>query len=172
MEDADENMDDFQGSSELKCNYLVIKKDLEAFLGYILTQCEDMKEVKTILDYNPDDSDDDELDDSDTNWQVALYKGHTHLVSNRNFQQYIWRKMTGDGAMNTQIPFESLADKVPNVGPISKFGMKRALWNFKNIPLTMWTFLFYIIVVLSTQKVVSTDCLAISVKGCTSPCSE
>ena len=76
MENADENMDDFQGSSELKCNYLVIKKELEVYLGDILTQCEDMQEVKTILDYNPDDDDDDELDDSDTNWQVALYKGH------------------------------------------------------------------------------------------------
>ena len=66
MKDADENMEDFQGSSELKCSYIGIKKDLEVFLVGILDQCKNMCEDK-------DDDDYDELDDSATNCQKALY---------------------------------------------------------------------------------------------------
>eukprot|EP00092_Neocalanus_flemingeri_P022995 GFUD01024927.1.p1 GENE.GFUD01024927.1~~GFUD01024927.1.p1 ORF type:complete len:782 (-),score=177.44 GFUD01024927.1:193-2538(-) len=142
MKDADSNVEDFQGSSELKSNYIGIKKKLEAFTGGILTQCRSMHEVKTILDHNPEDDDDDELDDAYTNWQVALFEGHKDLVSHPNFQRYLWRKMTGDGSINKEIPFKFLADKIPNLSSTSKFRMKRALWNIKNIPLTILTFLF------------------------------
>eukprot|EP00092_Neocalanus_flemingeri_P034837 GFUD01037911.1.p1 GENE.GFUD01037911.1~~GFUD01037911.1.p1 ORF type:complete len:776 (+),score=151.98 GFUD01037911.1:147-2474(+) len=153
MADADHNMEDFQGSSELKDSYKFIKEKLEAFTGGILTQCRGMHEVKTILDHNKDDDDDDELDDAYTNWQEALFKGHKDIVSHPNFQQYLWRKMTGDGSINTEIPFKFLTDKPNEVGvsekkkkknlsSTTKFRMKRVLWNIKNFPLTILTFLF------------------------------
>eukprot|EP00092_Neocalanus_flemingeri_P076011 GFUD01094242.1.p1 GENE.GFUD01094242.1~~GFUD01094242.1.p1 ORF type:complete len:767 (-),score=165.01 GFUD01094242.1:60-2360(-) len=149
MEHADHNMEDFQGSSELKDNYNFIKKKLEAFIGGILTQCRGMHEVKTILDHNPDDDDDDELDDAYTNWQEALFTGHKDIVSHPNFQQYLWRKMAGDGSINTEIPFKFLKD-IPNLGSTTKSRMKRVLWNIKNFPLTILTFLFcYPFVVLT-----------------------
>ena len=146
MEDADKNMDDFQGSSELKCNYVLIKKKLEAFLAGLLTQCKGMEEVRTILDYNKEDDDDDDLDDADTNWQMALFKGYKDLVSHPNFQQYLWRKMTGDATHHLpaihRMPLDCLTQQIPHI--------KRGLWNIKNIPLTIFTFIFcYPFVVLA-----------------------
>ena len=149
MDNADQNMEDFQGSSELKDNYDDIKKNLEDFSGSILTQCRGLKEVKTILDHNPEDDDDDELDDAETNWQVALFNGYKNLVSHPNFQQYLWRKMTNEGSVNTKIPLKSITDKIPNLKPSTKTGIGRALWNIKNIPLTILTFFCYPFVVLA-----------------------
>ena len=112
IEYAQENTGDFQGSNELKSRYYCIVNKLEAFTGGILTQCKGMHEVTTILDHNPEDDDDDELDEADTNWQVALYRGYKDMVSHPNFQQYLWRKMTGDGSVNNHIPLEKFVDKM------------------------------------------------------------
>ena len=142
MEDADENMEDFQGSSEMKCYYVDIRKELEVFLVSILDKCENMCEVKTLLEHNPGDDDDDELDDSDNNWQMALHKGHKKLVSHPNFQQYLWRKMTGEESVHSNIPLSSLTDNIPSKGLITKFRVRRALWNLKNVPLTLLSFFF------------------------------
>ena len=142
MSEADENMEDFQGSSEMKRNYLDIKQELEAFMVAILNQCQDMDEVKTILEHNPKDNLDDELDESENNWQLALHKESKHLVSHPNFQQFLWRKMIGDGSVVTQIPLSSLADKIPEIGPMTNVRIKRLFWNLKEVPLTLLTFLF------------------------------
>eukprot|EP00092_Neocalanus_flemingeri_P012459 GFUD01013432.1.p1 GENE.GFUD01013432.1~~GFUD01013432.1.p1 ORF type:complete len:765 (-),score=167.64 GFUD01013432.1:60-2354(-) len=164
MKDADSNVEDFQGSSELKSNYIGIKKKLEAFTGGILTQCRSMHEVKTILDHNPDDDDDDELDDAYTNWQVALFTGHKDIVSHPNFQQYLWRKMAGDGSINTEIPFKFLKD-IPNLGSTTKSRMKRVLWNIKNFPLTILTFLFCYPFVVLTDFLRKGDILFVNPKA-------
>ena len=90
-----------------------------------MNQCQDMDELKTLLEHDPGDNDDDELDTSLTNWQLALYKGSKHLVSHPNFQQFLWRKMIGDGSVVTKIPLSSIAESIPDIGPLTNVRIKR-----------------------------------------------
>ena len=64
-----------------------------AFTEDLLDQCEDMVEVKMILNYS--NSYEDEQCEN-TNWNVALWEGHREFVSHHYYQQFIWEKMTGD----------------------------------------------------------------------------
>jgi len=54
----------------------------------------------------------------------------------------LWRKMIGDGSVVTQIPLSSVANKIPEIGPMNNVRIKRLFWNLKEIPLTLLTFLF------------------------------
>ena len=63
------------------------------FTGELLDQCEDMDEVKLILNY----SNSDEMEQCEnTNWNIALWEGHKEFVSHHYYQQFIWERMTGD----------------------------------------------------------------------------
>ena len=139
MEKTKDYKQGFQGSSELKSSYVSIFENLERFLEGILTQCKGINEVSTILDHNAEDDDDDELDDAEANWQIALNSGYKGIVSHPNFQQYFWKKLTGDGRLNTHIPLEGKIDKLKTRTGI-KMMMKRCSWYMKNIPLTLLTF--------------------------------
>ena len=139
MEKTKDYKEGFQGSSELKSSYVSIFENLERFIEGILTQCKGINEVSTILDHNAEDDDDDELDDAEANWQIALNSGYKGIVSHPNFQQYFWKKLTGDGRINTHIPFEGKIDQLKTTTRI-KMMMKRCSWYMKNIPLTLLTF--------------------------------
>jgi len=152
MQHADECMEDFQGTSNMGKEYIAIKVKLEEFLVDILNLCGSMQEVDTLLEHNPLDDDDDELDEHENNWQKALHRGYKTFVSHPNFQQYIWSEMTGAGALYEYhgVPFASLVDKMPSTGLFCKVRVRRIFWGLKNIPLTLLSFLLcYIPVVLA-----------------------
>ena len=140
MEKAKACMQDFQGSNELKSNYATTLQNLEAFTEGILTQCKGINEIRTLLDHNPEDDDDDELDDAETNWQIALNAGYKGIVSHPNFEQYLWKKIKGPG--RTDFPILNKEIERLNLPTSIKLNMRRATWCMKNIPLTLFTFLF------------------------------
>ena len=150
IKEAMENMEDFQGSSEMKNNYNEIKNELELFLVQILDQCENMDDVCTILEHNPDDeNDDDEIVTSLSNWRTALYKRNKPVVSHPNFQQFIWKRWKGEASDLNQIPLSSLVETRPVKGVFNKHRVHKFLWYLKNIPITLFNFFFcYTVVVL------------------------
>jgi len=73
--------------------YKKVGKSCIAYTEDLLDQCEDMDEVKLILNY----SNSDEMEECEnTNWNIALWEGHKEFVSHHYYQQFIWEKMTGD----------------------------------------------------------------------------
>eukprot|EP00092_Neocalanus_flemingeri_P100835 GFUD01128833.1.p1 GENE.GFUD01128833.1~~GFUD01128833.1.p1 ORF type:complete len:954 (-),score=174.91 GFUD01128833.1:65-2926(-) len=73
--------------------YKKVGRACKEFTEDLLDQCEDMGEVKLILNYS--NSEDVEQCEN-TNWNVALWEGHKEFVGHHYYQQFIWEKMTGD----------------------------------------------------------------------------
>ena len=159
MAKAQENMEGFYGSTEMKDNYMEIQKELEDFSVEILDQCKNMDQVKILLEHNPDDDDDDELDDSENNWQVALYTHNKRFVSHPNFQQHIWWKLLGDRSADI-ISSSSLSSDV--LGPVNKMRVKRGLTVMKYVPLTLFNFIFCYIFATSADLFRKADLLFVS----------
>ena len=164
MERAKDYKHGFQGSNELKLNYVSIFDNLEAFIEGILTQCKGIDEVRTLLDYNADDDDDDELDDAEANWHIALNCRYKGIVSHPNFQQYFWNKLSGDGKLETHIPHGRTIDKL-KIPTAIRIKMRIVSFDMKNIPLTLLTFFCCYIPVVFIDLFKNADILFVKPKA-------
>jgi len=73
--------------------YEKVGKACITFTEELLDHCEDMEEVKLILNYSNSDN----LEECENaNWNIALWEGHKKFVGHHFYQQFIWEKMTGD----------------------------------------------------------------------------
>jgi len=74
--------------------YKEIREKCHKFTEDILEQCGNAKEVATILEYSPNEDDDE--NNENTNWHLALWEDHKNFVGNHYFQHFLWEKITGE----------------------------------------------------------------------------
>ena len=125
-----EDFDETAGrSSNLNSNYIAIKEELDAFSSSILTQCKDMREVKTILEHRPVATKTETWKQS--NMMKALWEGRKDFVAHPYYQEYLHKQMAGTVALP----------------PDSQF--RNARWCLRNVPYALLLFCCYPIVVFA-----------------------
>ena len=108
----------------LKNSYLRIKEDLETFSRGVLTACQNMEEVETILEQQPlpDNADD---RPKQRNYMKALWEGRVEFVGHPYYQAYFNKRLTGNAT-----------------GPLHP-----VLWHLIHMPLALLLFTCYPLVV-------------------------
>ena len=84
--EADNFANSFRGVVEMKKGCQQIKDTLENFTHDLMFHCTDENEAGTILEHNPEDNDDDELDSEEKNWQKSLWEGRKSFVCHPYYQ--------------------------------------------------------------------------------------
>ena len=84
--EADNFANGSRGVVEMKKGCQRIIDTLEKFTHDLLFHCTDEDEVETILEHNPEDNDDDELDSEEKNWQKALWESRKSFVCHPYYQ--------------------------------------------------------------------------------------
>ena len=67
----------------------------EEFACDILSNCESMKDVETLLEHSTRQEDDEMRSYSEKNWNLALWNDQKIFVSHPFYQQHLWRKLNG-----------------------------------------------------------------------------
>ena len=75
-------------TQNLKINYLQVKEELETFSCGILTKCQNMAEVRTILEHRPEK-------EMIPNFEKAIFDGHVDFVSHPYLQEHFERRWIG-----------------------------------------------------------------------------
>ena len=84
--EADNFATSSRGVVEMKKGCQRIKDTLEKFTHDLLFHCTDEDEAETILEHNPEDNDDDDLDPEEKNWQKALWESRKSFVCHPYYQ--------------------------------------------------------------------------------------
>ena len=87
----------------LKNSYLRIKEDLETFSRGVLTTCQNMDEVETILEHRPEKKDKTAAE-KQPNFKKALWEGRADFVSHPYFQEYFHKRMMGKMGVGSRLP--------------------------------------------------------------------
>ena len=84
--EADNFATSSRGVVEMKKGCQRIIDTLEKFTHDLLFHCTDEDEAETILEHNPEDNDDDDLDPEEKNWQKALWESRKSFVCHPYYQ--------------------------------------------------------------------------------------
>ena len=68
----------------------------EEFACDILSNCESMKDVETLLEHSSRKNDNEMRSYSEKNWNLALHNDQKNFVSHPFYQQHLWRKLNGN----------------------------------------------------------------------------
>ena len=138
-EEAEQLFSHVQGFSELKNSYKEIQIELEGFTQGVLTQCSNEDEVRSILEHNPEDWDDNDDDSEEQNWQVAVWEGRKEFVAHPYFQQYVKKRMD----VSSKILGKDMSRRV------NKWISSDNIVNLLCTPLSVVIFCFYPLVVVA-----------------------
>ena len=119
-------------ASNLNCDYLAIRDELDKFASGVLTQCKSMKEVEDLLEHRPASKDKDGRTWKQSSLKKALREGRKEFVAHPYYQEYFHKQMTG--ATNKQIKPES---------------QRRVLWRMLYFPYVLFLFCCYPVVVFA-----------------------
>merc|ERR1719500_2165600 len=111
-------------ASNLNCDYLAIRDELDKFASGVLTQCKSMKEVEDLLEHRPASKDGRTWKQSSL--KKALREGRKEFVAHPYYQEYFHKQMTG--ATNKQIDPDS---------------ERRVLWRMLYFPYVLFLFCCY-----------------------------
>eukprot|EP00092_Neocalanus_flemingeri_P004977 GFUD01005353.1.p1 GENE.GFUD01005353.1~~GFUD01005353.1.p1 ORF type:complete len:895 (-),score=157.64 GFUD01005353.1:705-3389(-) len=74
--------------------YNGISRKCQDFAQDVLEQCDNIQEVEMLLEHSPNLNDDE--NNENTNWHLALWEGHKKFVGHHYFQNFLWNKITGE----------------------------------------------------------------------------
>merc|ERR1711963_209447 len=82
-------------STNLESNYVEIREKMDGFPRGVLTQCHNMDEVETILEYQPQPENPNDRP-KQRNFMKALWEGRVEFVGHPYYQAYFNKRLTGN----------------------------------------------------------------------------